>query len=249
MAKQSGIGANLYLGSADLSGDVGAVGTISSPRGSVEVTGLPSPAPERLLTLRDGKLSFTGFWNTDTGQIFDTLSAMPTTDVLGSLLIPAGSGLAVGDVGCAINGKQLNFDLSRGTDGSLGVTSELDANGSALEWGQLLTAGKESRATGSVNGTALDAGASSSFGCAAYLHVFSMPSGTMTAKLQDSPDNSSWSDLAGMAFTSVTGPGAQRIVAAHDATVNEYVRLVTAGTHGTAVVACLLVRYATDQAI
>src|SRR5688572_18369962 len=110
MTKQSALGANLYLGVYDLSGDVGAVTQIGSPRGTFDVTAINASAMERILGRRDGSLGFSGFWNTASSQIFDALSAMPTTDVLASVVIPAGSSFAVGDAGCAINGKQLSFD-------------------------------------------------------------------------------------------------------------------------------------------
>ena len=249
MAKQSGIGANLYVGAYDVSGDVGAIQTISSPRGSLAMTGIDKPAEERILTLRDGNLGFTGFWNTATGQLFDALSAMPTTDVLCSVVIPTDGALAIGSVGCGLNGKQITFDQEHGDDGSLGVTTEVHANGSALEWGRLLTAGKASVATGTVNQTGIDDGASSSFGWAAYLHVMAMASGTMTAKLQESDDDISYSDLSGGGFTNVTGPTSQRIVGGTTAAVKQYIRLATGGTHGTATMAVLFVRYLTSQAI
>jgi len=250
MAKQSALGANLYFGIYDLSGDVGVVDSISSPRGTLDVTAMDKSAMERILALRDGMLGFTGFWNASASQIFVALSAMPTTDVLSTLTIPATAGtFAVGDPGCALNGKEVSIDITRGQDGSLGISTEIQSNGTALEWGQLLTAGKASIATGTVNGTNLDNGASTAFGAAAYLHVFSMASGTMGVKLQDSPDNSAWSDLSGAAFTSVTGATSERIVLGTTAAVARHVRLVTSGVHATASMAVLFVRYQTSQAI
>lgn len=247
--KQSGIGANLYLGVYDLSGDVGAITSISSPRGVFDMTAINSSAMERVLGRRDGNLGFSGFWNTTSGQIFDALSTLPTTDVLATVAIPAGSSFAVGDVGCAINGKQLSFDPAFGDDGSLAVTTQIQANGSALEWGRLLTAGKASIGTGTVNQTGYDHGAQTALGWAAYLHVFSVASGTVGIKLQDSSDNVTYNDLTGGAFTSATGATSQRIAGSTTATVERYTRLVTTGVHGTAVMAVLFVRYLTSQAV
>lgn len=249
MAKQSALGANLYLGVYDLTGDVGAVTNISSPRAVIDVTGLDKQAPERLLGRRDGSINFAGFWNTAASQIVAALSAMPTSDVLAMATVPAGSAFAVGDIGCALNGKQLMFDQARGNDGSLGITTHIQANGSGLEWGRLLTAGKASVATGTVNQTGIDHGASTAFGGAAYLHVFSIASGTMGVKLQDSADNVTYNDLTGGAFTNVAAPTAERIVLGAAATVNRYVRLVTTGVHGTAVMAVLFVRYLSSQSV
>lgn len=249
MAKQSALGANLFLGVYDLSGDVGAIQSISSPRGVFGVTGINASAEERILGRRDGNLAFSGFWNTTSGQIFDALSAMPSTDVLATVAIPASGAFAVGDVGCAINGKQINFDPTFGEDGSLAVTTEIKANGSALEWGRLLTAGKATIGTGTVNQTGIDHGAQTTTGWAAYLHVISLASGTMGVKLADSTDDNTYNDLTGGAFTSVTGATSQRIAGSVSATVERYVRLTTTGTHGAAVMAVLFVRYLSSQAV
>lgn len=249
MAKQSALGANLYLGAYDLSGDVGAVTNISSPRGVFDMTAINASAMERVLGRRSGMLGFSGFWNAAASQIVPVLNAMPTTDVISTVTIPATGTFAIGDAGCSVNGKQIGFDQQHGEDGSLGVTTEIQSNGYALEWGRLLTAGKASIATGTVNQTGIDESASSSFGGAAYLHVFSMASGTMGVKLQDSSDNNTYNDISGGGFTNVTGATSERIQLGLTASVNRYVRLVTTGTHGTASMAVLWVRYLTSQAI
>lgn len=250
MAKQSALGANLYLGVYDLSGDVGVISSIASPRSALDVTGLDKSATERILGRRDGSLSFTGFWNAASSQIVAALQTMPTTDLLASVVIPATGTLAVGDVGCAIKGKQITFDQAFGTDGSLGVTSQVQSNGFALEWGRLLTAGKASIATGTVNQSSINDGAGTTLGAAAYLHVFSMASGTMGATIQDSADGvTDWQNITGMAFTNVTGATSERITSSLTATIRQYVRLQTTGTHGTASMAVLFVRYLTSQAI
>lgn len=249
MSKQTALGSNLYMGVYDLSGDVGAVTNISSPRGVFDVTGLDKTAMERILGRRDGNLAFSGFWNTATGQVFDALSAMPTTDVLTTVVIPASTALAIGDVGCAINGKQITFDQQEGDDGSLAISTAVQSNGSALEWGRLLTAGKATIATGTVNQTGIDGSASSSYGWSAYLHVFSIVSGTMGVKLQESDDDNTYTDLTGGGFTNVTAATSQRITGAVAATVKRYVRLTTTGVHGNAVMSVLFVRYLTSQAV
>lgn len=249
MTKQSAIGANLYLAQYDLSGDVGVVNSLSSPRSVFDVTAINKGAPERILGRRDGSMSFSGFWNIDAGQIYPVLSAMPSTDVLATVAIPATGTFAVGDKGCALNGKQIMFDPQVGADGSLGVSTQIQANGSALEWGQLLTAGKATIGTGTVNGTSIDGGAATAFGMAAYLHVISIASGTMGVAIHDSADDASFALITGGAFTNVTAATSERIVTSTTGDVRRYVRLVTSGVHGDAVMAVLFVRYLTSQAI
>lgn len=253
MAKQSAIGANLYSGAYDLSGDVGVISSISSPRTALDITALNAAAAERILARRDGAISYAGFWNSSlTGDVAALQAAMATTaDTLTLVTIPATGTFAVGDVGCGLVAKHTTFEQAFGADGSLGLTTQAQANGAGLEWGRLLTAGKVTIGTGTVNGTAVNDGAATSFGGAAYLHVFSIASGTMGATIQDSADGSTgWADISGgMAFTNVTAATSQRIVTATITTnVRQYLRLQTTGTHGNAVMAVLFVRYLTSQA-
>jgi hypothetical protein len=58
--------------------------------------------------------------------------------------------------------------------------------------------------TASANGAGLDFG-SDSGQCFAIQQVGQNASGTLAGKIQQSADNSTWSDIGGAAFTSVTG--------------------------------------------
>lgn len=249
MAKQSGLGANLYLAQYDLSGDVGMVNVLRGGRASLRITAIDKAAEERTLGLRSGEIGLTGFWNPTVSQITDVLNNMPTTDVIASATFPTTFGsYAVGDPAASLVGKQVDFNQQRGQDGSLGVTTQILSNGYPLEWGQLLTTGKQTIGTGTVNGTSVDGAAATTFGLAAYLHVFSIASGTMGVKLQDSADNSSFSDISGAAFTNVTAATSERIQTSLTGDVRRYVRLTTTGVHGDAVMAVVFVRYLLSQA-
>lgn len=250
MAKQSGLGSNLYVGPYDLSGDVGAVTRIETMRGQQVVTGIDKSAVERIGLLRDGAINFAAFWNFDAGASVKVLQAAPRTDVVVSFFAPT---LAVGGAAASMVAKQINFPIARGQDGTLGATIDAKANGSGLEWSGggtgdgMLTTGKQSFATGTVDGTSIDLGSVSTlFGAAAYLHVFTMPSGTLQVTVQDSANNSAFTDVTGLAFTATTGPTAERKQTAVNATIRRYVRVECSGTHGTALVAVNFIRYLTD---
>jgi hypothetical protein len=240
MAKQSGIGANLYVGTADLSGDVGAVTSIETSVGTYDVTAINDSAMERITGRRDGAMAFDAFWNATAGQSHPVLSALPRTDVICSCFI----GSTVGYPGASMTAKQVNYAPTLGADGSLGVAVGMQANGYGLEWGEMLTTGKQSFATGTVDGTSIDLGSTSTlFGAAAYLHVFSVASGTATFHVQDSDDNSTFADVTGLVFTGATGATTQRLQTAAGATIRQYVRVEGTGVHGAAVVAVNFVRY------
>lgn len=245
MAKQSGLGSALWWGSVDLSGDVGAVNSIEVTRGSLEVTGIDKSAPERILGLRDGSLSFTSWWNTAAGAAHLTLDALPRTDV--QVTVAAGTP-AVGTAAASCIGKQQTYSPSRGADGSLSATISVAANGYPLEWGELLTTGKQTFASGSINGTSIDLGATSTlFGAAAYFHVFSLGSGSPTLTIKDSADNGTFAALspASLSYAPVAA-GVTRVQTGVSATVRRYVRLEVTGTYTNLVAAVVFVRYTED---
>lgn len=240
MAKSSGLGSGLVVGSFDISGDIGSLSTIDSSRAMLDVTGIDKSAFERVQGRKDGAISFQSFWNTAAGQAHLTLSALPTADVMVTYL----HGSTVGEVAASMIAKQLNYAPTFGADGSLVADTNTIANGFGLEWGELLTTGKQSFATGTVNGTSIDFGSVSTlFGAAGYLHVISVASGTAVFAVQDSADNAAFADVAGMVFTGATGATTQRLQGAVNATVRRYVRIQGTGVHGAAVVVLNFVRY------
>lgn len=254
MAKQSALGSALWWGSVDLSGDVGSVGTIETSRGTTEVTGIDKSAPERILTLHDGNLAYSAWWNTAAGAAHLTLSALPRTDVLCTVGIGSASG-AVGQAAASILAKQGGYSQARGQDGSLVANVTALGNGNGLEWGELLTTGKQTFASGTVNGTSIDlqslyAGLTdTAFGAAAYLHVFSLGSGTPTVTVADSANNSTFAALSptSLAFTP-TGAGVERQQTGLTATVRRYVRVQVTGTYTDLVCVLNLVRYTESAA-
>jgi hypothetical protein len=153
MAKQTGIAANFYIAGYDISGDVSAINTIKASNAVKEVTGIDKLAVERLSLLRDGELAISGWFDTVAGQEHPALNGAPTTNVLATACI----GMALGNPAVNVWGKQVTYDLDRGEDGSLAVKSNVLADGYGLEWGQLLTTGKQTF-TGTANGTGVDLG-------------------------------------------------------------------------------------------
>ena len=254
MAKQSGLGSALWWGSVDLSGDVGAVNSIETSRGVLSVPAINQSAEDRILTLHDGNLAFTSYWDTAAGASHLTLSPLPRTDVLVTVGIGSASG-AVGQAAASILGKQTTYGQSRGQDGSLVANLGVVGNGNALEWGELLTTGKQTFASGSVNGASIDlqslyAGeTSTAFGAAAYLHVFSLGSGNPTVTVADSANDSTFAALSptSLAFTP-TVAGVERQQTGHTATVRRYVRVQVTGTYTDLVCALVFVRYTESAA-
>jgi len=238
MAKQTGLGDNLYLAGYDLSGDINSLGRIATPRGVLESTGIDKSAIERLPGVRDGSIEFASFFNDATDQEHEALKTLPTTD----RILTYCRGTTLGNPAAAMVGKQINYDGTRGTDGALTFTVAAEANAYGLDWGRQLTAGKRTD-TVPTNGTGVDHTAVSTlFGWQAYLHVFAFAGTSVTVTLQDSADNVTFANLTGGAFTAATGRTSERLAGGATAEVRRYVRAITSGTFTNAVFAVMFVR-------
>jgi len=234
MSKQSGLGATFLISGHDLSGDVGSLDSISGGPAPLDVTGIKSFATERIGGLRSGDLQFTSWFNIGTGQEHAVLKTLPATDVIGSGYFASP---AIGNPAFSINGKQLNYDPTRGADGSLSFKIEVQSNSYGLEWGELLTAGLITDTTATTH-TSKDEAAGTSFGAQAYLQVTAITGTSVTVKVRHSTDNSTFTDL--IAFTAATTAGAQRV--AVTGTVDRYIEVVTSGTFTSATFAVMFAR-------
>jgi hypothetical protein len=153
MSKQSGLGARFLSGGYDLSGDVQALDTVTGGPALLDVTDITQSAHSRISGQRDGSMGVTVFM--DTANAHPVLAALPTADTLMTFLVPP---LAIGSPAACLNAKQVNYDPTRGADGSLTMKVEGQGNGYGLEWGVTLTAGLRTDTT-ATNGTSLDQGA------------------------------------------------------------------------------------------
>jgi hypothetical protein len=238
VGKASGLGGRFYLGGNDLSGDIQSA-TISGGPVPIDVTDITQSAHARLGGLRDGKIGVVSFW--DPVLAHPVLSALPTSDVIATYCV----GAAVGQPAASVNALQINYDGTRGADGSYTFAVDAEADGFGLEWGVLLTAGMrtDGSATAAAAGNSFDTGASLSFGAQAYLHVSAFTGTSVTASVWDSADNITFAAVASLAFTAVSSaPAAQRVAIINTATVRRYVAVATAGTFSNAVFSVVLVK-------
>lgn len=233
------MGHRLFIDGYDVASDVSAINSLTSPMTTQPTTGIDKFAMERTGLLHDGQMEIGHYWNPTNGvagdSIHQVLRGLPYTDRIATYI----TGNVLGSHCASLVSKQVNYDWTRGTDGSMTGTTSVQGNGYGLAWGQSLTTGKQTQAVAG-NGTGLDLGStpvSFSFGWTAFLHVFAFTGTSITIKLQDSADNATFADLAGATFTAVTAAGAaQRIgtVYGSTATVRRYVRFVSTGTFSNA---------------
>ena len=237
MAKQGGMGDNLYVAGYDVSGDIGSLGKISGGPNLIEVTAIDKSAYERIGGLRDGSLDFSAYFNPATDQAHDRFSTLPTSDVV----VTYARGTALGGHAAAMVAKQIGYDGNREDSGAFTFKVSALANSYGLEWGRQLTAGKRSDTT-ATNGSSIDTAASVSFGAQAYLQVFSFTGTSCTVTLQDSADNSSFANLTGGGFTAATGITSQRIETGRTQEVRRYLRVATTGTFSQCTFAVVVVK-------
>lgn len=234
MAKQTGLGAGLFVSGNDLSGDIGSLSGINGGNTPLIVTGIDKDGVERLGGPRDGGIAFDAFFNDAAAQAHPVLAALPTADRIVTYYHRT---TTIGDEVASLIGKQIDYDGTRGNDGSLTFTTQALANGFGLEWGESLTIGKRTD-SGATNGATLDYGATigqTLFGAQAYLHVFAFTGTDATIVIEDSATDFAAATL--LTFTEVSALGgantSERIeTASRTETVDRFVRVITTTSGG-----------------
>lgn len=229
MAKQAGLAQKFYQGAFDLSGDVSAITSCSTPVGVLEVTGIDSSGVERVQGVVGGSISYSVFFNDATGAAH-LASRVPTA----AAPITWAIGQTVGDAAFMVASVATNYDGSRSADGALSFDIEAMNHSTPPVWGVMLTPGSKTD-TGAANGATLDdLGAASAAGAEMILHVTSFTGTNFTATVQDSANGSDWGTLK--AFTQVTDIGSERITIAGE--VLRYVRVISSGTFNPVTFSC-----------
>ena len=224
MAKQSGLGMRFLTGGYDISGDVNAIDSISSPVTLWDTTDITLSAHSRLATMKDGSMAFTVFM--DTANAHPVLSALPTSDTIMAALVQT----TLGNPAACLNAKQVGYDPTRSAAGELTLKVSGEGNGYGLEWGVQHTAGLRTD-TSATEGTHIDGGAQTTYGAQAYLQVTAFSGTDVTISVEHSSDDSSYSNL--IAFTQVTAaPFAQRSSVSNTTTVKRYTKVKTVTSGG-----------------
>ena len=249
MAKQSGLGDQLFIAGYDIGADINSISSLSTPRETLPATDITQSANARLYGKRDAQAEFVSYFNDATDRVFTALKGLPTTDV--HLMYCRGETL--GNPGLGLVGKQVGYDPTRNDDGSLLFGTAVMSSAYGADWGRQLTAGRDSHTT-ATNGTSVDLGTGSlSFGWQAYLQVFSFTGTSCTVTIQESSDNGSgdaFAAITGGAFTAATGRTFQRLESSSaTATVERYVRIATTGTFSECSFAVLFTRNAALRAL
>ena len=139
-------------------------------------------------------------------------------------------GDTIGNFGHALQGQETAYSVTSPVSDVVSVSCSAQSSVGSERVVSLKALGQ---VTASGTATAVDSGAASSGGFAAYLHNTGVVSGTVAVKIQDSADDSTYADLTGGAFTDLTaGTTSERI--SGTANPRQYVRLVHTNAAGTA---------------
>lgn len=248
MAKQSGLGDALYVDGVDLSGDIGSLERISGGNEPLVVTGINKSAIERLGGKLDGGMEFTSFFNDAVGppaQQHQTLKTLP----LVSRHVMYVRGPTLGAQAACMTAKQVNYDPTRGEDGSLIFKSAMESDARGLTWATLYTNGKRTDGA-ATNGAGVDFGAPGTFGFRAWVHLFAFTGTSVTFTIQESSDNGGGdaytTAASGLALTgAMTAVGAQEFVSNGGGpfAVERWLRVITTGTFSNAVFVVAVERF------
>jgi hypothetical protein len=246
MAKQSGLGDQLFISGVDIGADINTIGSMSTPRETLPATNITQSAMARMFGKRDGAAEFVAYFNPDTDSTHDTLALLPRTDV--HLMYLRGQG--VGSEAIGMVGKQLNYDPQRGDDGSFLFGVNALANSYGIDWCDQLSTGKQTL-TEEDDNASVDTLASADFGFQAYLQVFSLTGDDVTFTIQDSANDADFLAVTDGAFTEVTAaPAVERIQSSSaTATVRRYVRVSVTGTFTEVIFAVAINKNAATRAI
>jgi hypothetical protein len=237
VTKTTGLGDNYYVDGVDLSGDTASFGSIHGGPAPIDVTGINKSAYERLGGLRDGGISWVSYFNP--ANAHPKLSALPTADIVCSYF----RGTTAGNPAASLVAKQVNYDPTRGQDGSITFAVDAQANGFGLEWGKMLTAGLRTDAT-ATTGAFFDDTAGTAFGGQAYFHLIAFSGTSVTIDIQSATTSGGAYSTTGLTSPALTTPGSQRVAVANTTTISEFLKVVTTGTFTNAVFAVNFVRNA-----
>lgn len=231
-----GFGIRVYVNEFAVSGNVSGANA-QHQRNFSDVTVVTTAGGMNYVPgLMSGSIALRGPADSSASLAAEINSAMGVDNGIQITVLPDGT--AVGKPAMFTMGEPAEYTLDASVSDALGYAVAAQADES-VDMGYVLVAPTAITATG--NGTSVDRGTSLSNdgssqpftlnGAAAAIHVTAYTGFTSVAvKLQHSADNSSWADLSGGGFTSITAIGQQRILVARGVQVNRYVRAVTTVT-------------------
>ena len=242
MAKVSGLNVRCLVMGRDISGDANALDGMGYTQETFDVTPLNTLATKRITGRSDGNLSINCYFDAGTNLSHSTFTSdsgkLPTADQI----VTAPLGITVGSDFAGLIAKEADYNVTSGVGSAITASASFSATaGVGGEFGEMLTAFDDTHSS-ATNGTAIDNTSSTSSGGAGYAHFLSLSSGSVIIKIQDSPDNITFTDITTFSTVGTSGvPTAERLEMT--GSVGRYIRVQSSGTFTNAVIAVGFVRY------
>jgi hypothetical protein len=221
---------NVFINEYDFStyfNDVSATTTVET----AEVSAFGSNAKEYIVGLLDGTVSLSGMFDgtaTGTDVVFSAVLGSTTKQNV----IVAPSGHSNGATAIVLEADDTSYEVSGAVADIVQTSAEFQSS-DGVEHGKILSSGSAISATG--NGTSVDNTLSSANGGVGFLSVpTNTRNGNITVKVQQSADNSTFTDLITFTVVSSTTKTFQRVEVT--GTVARYLRVnyTVAGSTGSA---------------
>ena len=221
---------NVFINEYDFStyfNDVSATSTVETS----EVSAFGSSAKEYIVGLLDGTVSLSGMFDgtaTGTDVVFSAVLGSTTKQNV----IVAPSGHSNGATAIVLEADDTSYEVSGAVADVVQTSAEFQSS-DGVEHGKILSSGSAITATGS--GTSVDNAASSANGGVGFVSVpTNTRNGNITVKVQQSADNSTFTDLITFTVVTSTQKTFQRVEVT--GTVARYLRVnyTVAGSTGSA---------------
>lgn len=201
---------------------------------TAETTAFGSSAKTYIVGLKDGGVTLSGYFESTTAvgtdEYFDSVLGSATKQKV----IVAPEGNIVGGRAMVLVADDTSYEVSGSIGDVVGANAEFQAS-SGVDHGVILSSGQAITATG--NGTSVDNALATSNGGVAYLSVpTNTRNGNITVKVQQSADNSTFTDLVTFTVVTATQKTSERVVVAAGTSVARYLRVsyTVAGSTGSA---------------
>jgi len=201
---------------------------------TAEVSAFGSPAKEYIPGLKDGTISLNGMWEPTTLVGTDEYFGTAFGGAAKEKIIVAPAGHSLGARAMMLESDNTSYEVSAPIGDVVQANAEFQSS-NGVDHGVILSAGSAVSATG--NGTGVDNAAASTNGGVAFLSVpTNTRNGTIIVKVQQSADNSTFTDL--VTFTTITTSQkiSYRVEVAAGTSVARYLRVsyTVAGSTGSA---------------
>lgn len=222
MAFSHGRNANVWLGGYDLTGYLDEAN--SQTAGDLaEASPFGSTVKGWVGGKSDATLAAAGFFDGSAAAIDEVFAA--ALNGVSREMTHLIAGDARGARGRSMTAVETNYEVTTPADGVAAISMEAQ---SAVGPEPVFVVHPKGAETVTGNDAAsVDGAAATTASWAAYLHVFAVTgtvTPTLTARIQDSADNTTFADVTGGAFAAKTAIGSERIAGAAGATLRRYVR-------------------------